>query len=99
MTYILRTQFDVSLLTDPMYTNVLYLCCDRSYVQISCGRVVTEASQYDLSKCTLSCCIVCTSAIWYKTDGTGCIDDRLYSAVLRSLEQTHCARMWFYMSY
>ena len=25
-------------------------------------------------------------------------DDRLYSAVLRSLEQTHCARMWFYMS-
>ena len=26
------------------------------------------------------------------------IDDRLYSAVLRSLEQTHCARMWFYMS-
>ena len=26
------------------------------------------------------------------------IDDRLYSAVLRSLEQTHCACMWFYMS-
>ena len=26
------------------------------------------------------------------------IDDRLYSAILRSLEQTHCARMWFYMS-
>ena len=25
-------------------------------------------------------------------------DDRLYSAILRSLEQTHCARMWFYMS-
>ena len=25
-------------------------------------------------------------------------DDRLYNAVLRSLEQTHCARMWFYMS-
>ena len=23
---------------------------------------------------------------------------RLYSATLRSLEQTHCARMWFYMS-
>ena len=22
-------------------------------------------------------------------------DDRLYSAILRSLEQTHCARMWF----
>ena len=22
----------------------------------------------------------------------------LYSAILRSLEQTHCARMWFYMS-
>ena len=22
------------------------------------------------------------------------IDDRLYSAILRSLEQTHCARMW-----
>ena len=26
------------------------------------------------------------------------IDDRLYSAILRSLKQTHCARMWFYMS-
>ena len=26
------------------------------------------------------------------------VDDRLYSAILRSLEQTHCARMWFYMS-
>ena len=26
------------------------------------------------------------------------IDDRLYSAILRSLEQTHYARMWFYMS-
>ena len=26
------------------------------------------------------------------------IDDRLYSAIRRSLEQTHCARMWFYMS-
>ena len=26
------------------------------------------------------------------------IDDRLYSAILRSLEQTHCARMWCYMS-
>ena len=25
------------------------------------------------------------------------INDRLYSAILRSLEQTHCARMWFYM--
>ena len=25
-------------------------------------------------------------------------DDRLYSVILRSLEQTHCARMWFYMS-
>ena len=25
------------------------------------------------------------------------IDDRLYSAIRRSLEQTHCARMWFYM--
>ena len=24
--------------------------------------------------------------------------DRLYSAILRSLEQTHCARMWFHMS-
>ena len=26
------------------------------------------------------------------------IDDHLYGAILRSLEQTHCARMWFYMS-
>ena len=26
------------------------------------------------------------------------IDDRLYSAILRSLEETHCACMWFYIS-
>ena len=26
------------------------------------------------------------------------IDDHLYSAILRSLEQTHCARLWFYVS-
>ena len=26
------------------------------------------------------------------------IDDHLYSAILRSLEQTHCTCMWFYMS-
>ena len=26
------------------------------------------------------------------------IDDHLYSAILRSYEQTHCARLWFYMS-
>ena len=25
------------------------------------------------------------------------IDDHLYSAILRSLEQTHCACLWFYM--
>ena len=25
-------------------------------------------------------------------------DDHLYSAILRSLEQTHCACLWFYMS-
>ena len=25
-------------------------------------------------------------------------DDCLYSTILRSLEQTHCTRMWFYMS-
>ena len=24
-------------------------------------------------------------------------DDLLHSAILRSLEQTYCARMWFYM--
>ena len=26
------------------------------------------------------------------------IDDLLYSAILRSVEQNHCVRMWFYMS-
>ena len=26
------------------------------------------------------------------------VDDHLYSAILRSLEQTHCARLWFCMS-
>ena len=29
---------------------------------------------------------------------TKIFDDRLYSAILRSLEQTHCARMEFYTS-
>ena len=26
------------------------------------------------------------------------INDRLYNAILHSLEQTHCARMWLYVS-
>ena len=26
------------------------------------------------------------------------IDDHLHSTILRSLEQTHCSRLWFYMS-
>ena len=30
--------------------------------------------------------------------GLGIFNDHLYSAILRSLEQTHCACMWFYMS-
>ena len=36
--------------------------------------------------------------IWSKHITITLIDVRLYSAILRSLEQTHCARMWFYMS-
>ena len=34
---------------------------------------------------------------YYQTNGVSVSDDHLYSAILRSLEQTHCARMWFYM--
>ena len=39
-------------------------------------------------------------ACWTKLTPScfGLIDVRLYSAILRSLEQTHCARIWFYMS-
>ena len=36
------------------------------------------------------CTIMLPSAVW--------LIDHLYSAILRSLEQTHCARLWFYMS-
>ena len=35
---------------------------------------------------------------FHQTGRQWLIDDHLYSAILRSLEQTHCARMWFYMS-
>ena len=42
-----------------------------------------------------NCCVV--YALMYDTMYF-LIDVRLYSAILRSLEQTHCARMWFYMS-
>ena len=43
---------------------------------------------HSLHKSCMGCnvCLVCT------------FDDHLYSAILRSLEQTHCARLWFYMS-
>ena len=30
--------------------------------------------------------------------GLDWIDDHLYGTILRSFEQTHCARMWFCMS-
>ena len=39
----------------------------------------------------------CVCVVWGIFDWL-MIDDRLYSAILRSLEQTHCARMWCYMS-
>ena len=35
---------------------------------------------------------------YYQTNGVSVSDDHLYSAILCSLEQTHCARLWFYMS-
>ena len=45
--------------------------------------------------------LLLTPACW-KSNNTNArlflIDDHLYSAILRSLEQTHCARLWFYMS-
>ena len=49
--------------------------------------ITVELVLYIYSLCWLSFFFVC-----------GLIDDRLYSAILRSLEQTHCAHMWFYMS-
>ena len=39
---------------------------------------------------------VSSAKSWWLIDWL--IDDHLYSAILRSLEQTHCARLWFYMS-
>ena len=39
-----------------------------------------------------------TSHFEYPPKQCTLIVDRLYSAILRSLEQTHCARMWLYMS-
>ena len=44
-------------------------------------------------------CCQWTSFCWLLIDWViDLIDDRLYSAILRSPEQTHCARMWIYMS-
>ena len=37
--------------------------------------------------------IVCLCAVCYMIYIYTLIDDRLYIAILRSLEQTHCARM------
>ena len=51
------------------------------------GGVVCAALAFVLCVC------VCVSCDWIGLDW---IDDRLYSAILRSLEQTHCARMWCY---
>ena len=36
--------------------------------------------------------------LWNDESQDWLIDDHLYSAILRSLEQTHCARLWFYTS-
>ena len=33
-----------------------------------------------------------------KVAGQDSFDDHLYSTILHSLEQTHCARLWFYTS-
>ena len=47
--------------------------------------------------CTLANCQTITLSMKAVLDRQ-MIDDSLYSAILRSLEQTHCTRMWFYMS-
>ena len=48
------------------------------------GRLASTASNRE-------CCLALVLIDWL-------IDDCLYSAILRALEQTHCTRMWFYMS-
>ena len=71
--------------------------CARAYV---CVRV-----------CVCVCVCVCVRAcvracvrVYVRACVRACMvcvvlnDDRLYSAILRSLEQTHCACMWFYIS-
>ena len=55
-------------------------------VCVCVGGVVCAALAFVLCVCVCSC-------DWIGLDW---IDDRLYSAILRSLEQTHCARMWCY---
>ena len=43
---------------------------------------------------------ICSSGryLWVSVFKKCFINDHLFSAILRSLEQTHCTRMWFYMS-
>ena len=51
----------------------------------------------DCSVVWMACFVVCCW-LFSGVNGALLIDDHFYSTILRSLEQTHCARMWVYMS-
>ena len=61
---------------------------------LSVRRVRSDIGRHSYScSCYYSCCYCYP----YQFDHW-LIDDCLYSAIFRSLEQTHCAHMWFYVS-
>ena len=77
-----------------------YLLSARGTGQMDLSSLLREDSRWDASAVT-----IINPQRWPPREETTLnesqvwlIDDRLYSAILRSLEQNHCARMWFYMS-
>ena len=88
------------------YVSVL-LCVRHGIAVMSatvCPTLTATLARVRLSVCpTLTALLVCLRLyVWRNIAGMSMIDwliaDHLYSAILRSLEQTHCACLWFYMS-
>ena len=78
----------------PSPSRILSLSLDAQAIAVE--KLGTHIDKSGLKKRCMFHSHVCACLVDWKEELFD--DDRLYSAILRSLEQTHCARMWFYMS-
>ena len=79
-------------------TNINSTSAQRSRVTAVKTMEKTRLERRGMLSLTQPTPMVVTVTIQKKMWGDDLIDDRLYNAIFHSLEETHCAHTWFYMS-